>query len=144
MHFEQTIDIDARPEDVWAVLSDVKRWGEWTPTVKSFEWVEGDILAEGAKARLELEGAPRAVWTVREVDEGQSFSWESNVRGVRTVGGHVIEPREAGSHVVLSLDYSGFMATLFRPMIARVSRRNMAMEADGLKRASEARSATVV
>jgi carbon monoxide dehydrogenase subunit G len=137
VRFEHTIDIDASPAQVWSILSDLPRWPAWTPTVKSFEWVEGDRLALGAKVRLELDGAPKAVWTVTELDEGRSFSWSADTRGVHTVGGHVIEDREGGSRVTLSLNQSGFMATLLKPVIARVARRNLPREAEGLKRASE-------
>ena len=141
VRFEHAIDIDAPPDRVWAVLSDLPRWGQWTSTVKSFEWVENDLLAEGAKARVELEGSPKAVWIVTSVDEGRSFVWEANIRGVHTSGGHHVEAREGGSRVTLTLDYRGFMSTLFKPMVSKVSRRNMTIEAEGLKRASEAAAA---
>lgn len=141
MRFEHTIDINASSAEAWAILADLQRWPEWTPTVKSFEWVEGDMLALGALARLGLDGAPKATWTVTNVDEGRSFTWEADTRGVHTVASHYIEPRDGGSRVTLTLDQTGFMATLFRPMISRVSRRNLQREAQGLKRASEAAAA---
>lgn len=141
MRFEHTIDINASPAQVWTILADVAHWKDWTPTVKSFEWVEGDTLAVGAKARLDLEGAGKGIWTVTNIDEGRSFSWENHTKGVRTVGGHVVDARDGGSRVTLILEQSGFMATLLKPMIARVSNRNLPIEAAGLKRASEAKVA---
>ena len=139
MRFEHTIDINASSAQVWNILADVARWTDWTPTVKYFEWVEGDRLAVGAKARLNLDGAGKGIWTVTSVDEGRSFYWANDTRGVHTIGGHVVDPREDGSRVTLSLEQSGFMATIFKPMIARVSNRNLPIEAAGLKRASESR-----
>jgi uncharacterized protein YndB with AHSA1/START domain len=35
MNFTITVDIDAPPDRVWAVMSDIERWPEWTPTVTS-------------------------------------------------------------------------------------------------------------
>lgn len=137
MRFEQTVDINASPDQVWNILADVQHWPDWTPTVKSFEWAEGDSLAVGARARLDLDGAGMGTWTVSEVDQGRSFSWTNNTRGVHTVGGHIVEPREGGSRVTLILEQSGLMATLLKPLIARVSKRNLPIEAAGLKRASE-------
>ena len=32
-HFSVTVDIPAPPDRVWAVIADVERWPEWTPTV---------------------------------------------------------------------------------------------------------------
>jgi hypothetical protein len=141
VRFEHTIDINASPAQVWNILADVQRWPDWTPTVKSFEWVEGDGLALGVRARLDVDGAGKGIWTVTSLDEGRSFSWANVTRGVHTVGGHVVDSREGGSRVTLTLEQSGMMATLLRPLIARVSNRNLPIEAVGLKRASESRPA---
>ena len=57
------------------------------------------------------------------------------MKGVAT---HVIEPDGNGSKVTLTVDLSGIVATLFGPMIAGQSRKNVEMEAEGLKRWCEA------
>ncbi|MSU59740.1 MAG: hypothetical protein EXS35_16495 [Pedosphaera sp.] len=31
--FSITVDISAQPQIVWAVMADVERWPEWTPSV---------------------------------------------------------------------------------------------------------------
>jgi hypothetical protein len=49
----------------------------------------------------------------------------------------VIEPDGNGSKVTLTVDLSGIVATLFGPMIAGQSRKNVEMEAEGLKTRSE-------
>ena len=143
MRFEETIDIAASPGIVWAVMSDLPKWPEWTETVKSLAWVSGNALAVGATARVALEGAPTDVWTVTEVQDGRSFTWELRSRGVHTVAGHEIEPRNGGSHVTLWIEQTGFVATLLRLYIARVSKRNLPIESAGLKRAAEAREASL-
>jgi hypothetical protein len=53
------------------------------------------------------------------------------------VAGHVIEPEASGSKVTLSITTRGLLAALFAPLIVRTSRRNMQIEAEGLKRRSE-------
>jgi hypothetical protein len=69
---------------------------------------------------------------VSEFVEGRSFTWGTD-SGVRVVAGHVIEPEASGSKVTLSITTRG----LFAPLIVRTSRRNMQIEAEGLKRRSE-------
>lgn len=141
MRFEQVVDISAPPEMVWSVMADLPRWQEWSGTVQSFAWVEGDSLRQGATARLRLRGAPGAtVWTVTQVEEGRSFAWESRIRGVESVATHLIEPVAGGSRVTLAVEQIGLMATLFRPMLSRVSKQNLVLESEGLKRASEVRA----
>ncbi|MBI5949675.1 MAG: SRPBCC family protein [Chloroflexi bacterium] len=137
MRYERSIEIAAPPAVVWSILQDVSRWPEWTDSVRTVELIGDGPFGPGKRARLDVLGAPPAVWTVTAIDEGRSFTWESRARGVHTIAGHVIEPSGAGSRVTLTVEMSGLMASIFRPMIARVSRRNLAMEAEGLKRRSE-------
>lgn len=137
MHLEKEVQIEAQPGDVWSVLRDIRNWGDWTATVQSIETLDDGPLRPGLRARLDLSGAPRGVWTVNQVDEGHSFTWSSNLRGVKTVAGHVIEPSGTGTRVRLTLDMSGFAAVLFRPMIKKNSVRNLEIESAGLKRQSE-------
>lgn len=138
MRFEREIEIQASPETIHAILVDIQRWPEWTPTAKSAKRLDQGPLREGSSARLAIEGAPEAVWTVTEVRDGRGFTWEASTLGVKTVAGHEIEPLAGGSQVRLTLDQTGLMATLFRPMIARVSKGNLAREAEGLKARAEA------
>ena len=135
MHFEYTVDISAPPDRVWQIMSDIESWPEWTGTTKSAT-LHGP-LERGAKATLEVDGTPKSSFVVTAIEPGRSFVWETTARGVRAAAGHYIEERPHGSHVRLTLDFSGIASVLFRPMITRVTRRNIAKEAEGLKRAAE-------
>ena len=139
MHVERTIEIAAPPAAVWAVMSDIESWPRWTGTTKSA--VLHAPFAQSATATMDINGTPKSVFTVTEVTPGRSFTWETTTRGVKAVAGHRIEPAGEGSRVQLTLDFSGFAAVLFRPMISRVARRNIDLEAEGLKRAAEAQVA---
>ena len=143
IHIERTININAPPERVWAVMMDVERWPEWTETMKSVERLDGGEFGVGSKARLKIRRSPNAnVWTVTELTPNHSFTWETNSGGVKGVATHVIEPDANASKVRLTVDLSGIVATLFGPMIAGPSRQNVEMEAEGLKRRSEEGAAT--
>lgn len=37
MQFTRTTEVDAPPEVVFAVMREVERWPEWTPTVTAIE-----------------------------------------------------------------------------------------------------------
>src|SRR6266516_666434 len=104
MHIERSVDINAPPERVWAVMADVERWPEWTESMKSVERLDSGEFGVGSKAKLHIRRSP-----------------DGNV-----------------SKVTLTVDLSGIVATLFGPMIAGQSRKNVEMEAEGLKRWCEA------
>jgi carbon monoxide dehydrogenase subunit G len=138
IHIERTVSINAPPERVWAVMMDIKRWPEWTESMKSVERLDGGEFGVGSKAKLNIRRSPNAnVWTVTELTPNRSFTWETNSGGVRGIATHVIEPDGGGTKVTLIVQLSGIVATLFGWMIGPESKKNVEMEAEGLKRRSE-------
>jgi carbon monoxide dehydrogenase subunit G len=141
IHVERTIEINAPPERVWAVMKDVEHWPEWTESIKSVERLDPGDFSIGSKAKLKIRRSPNAnVWTVTELTPNRSFSWETNSGGVEGIATHTIEPAGNGSKVTLTVDLSGIVATLFGWMIGPESQKNVDMEAEGLKRRAEADS----
>jgi len=136
--WERTIEIKASPARVWAVLEDIARWPEWTPSVVSVE-TGGQPLAIGATAHVQPRGTPKSTWTITEWKPGQRFAWATRVRGANTVADHIIEPAGNGqSQVRLVVEVGGPVAALLKPIIGRSVIRNLADEAAGLKLRSEA------
>ncbi len=153
MDISRTIEIDAPPEIVWEVWSDVERWPEWTAGVTQVEVlpdgdsvdeasVDGESLAVGRRVRIRQPKFPTAVWSVTSVEPGRLFEWVSSSPGARVTGRHKVEPRaDGGSTATMSLKFEGLIAKL----VARVSRsltnHYIELEAAGLKKVSEARAA---
>ncbi|GGF37566.1 polyketide cyclase [Marmoricola endophyticus] len=83
---QDSIHIAADPGDVYDVVSDVTRTGEWSPVCKECWWVDGDGPARGARfgGRQEV---PGRTWetesVVTEADPGNVFAWQ--------VGGRYVE-----------------------------------------------------
>lgn len=132
-----SVQIDAPPGQVWAVMSDVERWHEWTPTITSVRRTNAGPFRIGARARVHQPRLPPADWVVTSVEEGRAFDWESRAPGVRVVGRHRVDPAPSGSRVTLSIQYNGVIGDLLGRMIGGISRRYIALEADGLKRRVE-------
>ncbi len=137
VHVERTVRINAPPDAIWAVMMDVERWPEWTESIRSVQQLDSGPFALRSEARLRVRGGPASVWRVTELTEGQSFTWESDVGGVHSRASHVIDPEDDGSRVTLTVTISGLPATLLAPFLAWAGRRNLRMEAEGLKRRCE-------
>ncbi len=136
--WERTIDINATPEAVWAVMAEIERWPEWTPSILSVKPVGDSQLVPGAQARVHAKGTPESTYTVTEVSPNRSFTWTTSVRGAKTVAGHVISPAGNGSRVTLSVEVGGLAGTIFKPLISKTITTNLDHEAEGLKRRAEA------
>jgi carbon monoxide dehydrogenase subunit G len=137
--FSITIDIQAPPDRVWAILSDVERWHEWTPSVTSVQLLDPAPLAMGSRARIVQPKLRPAVWQVTEIDPAaRTFAWITRAPGVQVVGRHGVVPEGAGRKGSLTLHFSGFLAPLIARLYRGLNERYLAMEANGLKQRSEA------
>ncbi|MEV7331582.1 SRPBCC family protein [Micromonospora sp. NPDC093244] len=138
MRFEAGTEIDATPEQVWAVLTDVRRWPEWTASVSRAERGEPGPLTVGATARLTQPRLRPAVWRVTELTEGRAFTWVSATSGVLTRGEHRLLPLPDGrTRVELAIDQSGPLAGPVGWLYGGLLRRYVRTEADGLRRRCE-------
>jgi uncharacterized protein YndB with AHSA1/START domain len=135
-HFTISLDIAAPPERVWAVVADVERWPEWTPTVSQVTRLESGPLAPGSRARIRQPRLPPAVWRVSELVPGRSFTWVNRSPGVRVIARHSVEPAGQGARITLSLDFAGILGPLVARWTRGLNQRYLALEAEGLSRRS--------
>jgi uncharacterized membrane protein len=137
MRFEASIRIEATPQWVWEVYSDVERWPDWTRSVTSVERLDTGPFAVGSKARIRQPRLPTTVWTVTELIEGSHFLWEAKAPGVTTVGGHFVAADGDGTRAMARLDQHGPGGAVIGLLTARLTRRYLDIEVAGLKSRSE-------
>ncbi|MQA01062.1 MAG: polyketide cyclase [Dehalococcoidia bacterium] len=141
MQLEQSVDIEAAPDSVWAIIKDVERWHEWTESIKSVELLDGAPLAPDSRARVRQPKLPPAVWKVTDLQDGREFSWQARGIGFTSTGVHRVEPRpEGGSRATLGIHMDGPLAGVFGLFMKGITKRYVAMEAAGLKQRTEAGS----
>lgn len=134
---QHTRALTAAPEAAWAVLSDVRRWPEWLPTVDTLEPIDPATPDRvGAAYRISQPRLRPAVWTLtswRAEGPRREFTWESKQPGVTTVGTHVVSATpEGGSEVTLGIEMSGPLAPVVRALYGRLTERYLATEAAAL------------
>jgi uncharacterized membrane protein len=135
--FQHTVTVEAPPERVWAVLTDVERWPERIPTVSVVERLDAGPLVVGSRTRLEQPRLPAAVWTVTELAEGSSYTWVSRSPGATITAAHVVEPHPDGSRLTLAVTLSGPMAAVGWLMTRSLTRRYVETEAASIRRVAE-------
>ena len=150
MEWTHSETIDAPPDVVWQLTTDVEAWPTFMPTVTTVERLDDGPLRAGASARIKQPGQRAATWTVTELTPGSTFSWRSQRRGMAMVGGHRVVPEGAGSRSHLTLTMTGpltpVLGRLLGPLMRRVLRtenacfkaRAEALARDGATSAPEA------
>ncbi len=136
-----TVAVDAPPERVWALISDVRHWPDLLPTtVRSVTPVDDARPDEpGARYVMEQPRIPRATWEILEWAPPGRFTWQSRSPGVRTTGTHIVEPAPSGgTRVSLAITWSGPLAPVVRLAYGRLTQRYVDTEAGQLKARAEA------
>ncbi len=82
---EQSIDVDAPPEVVWAILADVTRTPEWSPVCHRCEWIDGHrepVVGARFRGHNRLNGAR---WSrecvVTAAEPGRLFAFSALFKG---------------------------------------------------------------
>jgi len=102
---EVTVHIAAEPEDVYALVADVTRMGEWSPETVSAEWLDGATEAVGG-ARFKAKNKRKLSWsttcTVTAADPGRELAFA--VGKGETTWRYRFEPSDGGTDVTESFD----------------------------------------
>ncbi len=135
--FSIEVEIQASPQKVWTVMSDIEHWHEWTASITSIERLDQGPLGVGCRARGRQPKLPPAKWQVTDWKEGKGFEWVSRGPGLLVTGRHWIEPAAGGCKAQLSIDYTGLLGPLLAWLTGDINNRYLKLEANGLKKRSE-------
>jgi len=138
MRFEKTIEIDAPPQRVWDVLSDLEAWPRRIETVDEVELLTPAPITAGSRVRLKQPKLPEGTWDVTIWDAPSYFEWTQRTGGITSVAGHRVEAvGEGRARLTLTLDMRGFLIPVMLLFYRGLTNRYMNLEAEGMKRAAE-------
>ena len=136
------IHIQAPVERVWGVLTDVERYPEWNPFIKS---LEGN-LAEGEIIQAEIQPADKNPMTIRpqiiSVQKHKELRWKGRVLlpGIFDAE-HIFELtglEDQTTRFVQRENFSGIMVPFMKKMLDDNTRRGFEMMNQRLKERCEA------
>jgi uncharacterized protein YndB with AHSA1/START domain len=114
-----TREIAAPPDEVWALVSDLPRMGEWSPENEGGEWVGG---ATGPTAGAKFRGSNRhgskrwkTMATIVDADPGRRLSFRVTAFGLKVADwAYDIEPTATGCLVTES--WTDLRPGFFKPI----------------------------
>jgi uncharacterized protein YndB with AHSA1/START domain len=143
---QATVHVDAPPEQVYAMISDVTRMGEWSPETYRCEWVDG---ATGPAAGARFKGSnKRGIlrWstkpTVKVADPGKEFTFETGRAGKEdTRWSYRLAPKDGGTELTESFEalrYIFFFKIVSPPKTRkRQLQKNVEQTVQRIKQAAE-------
>jgi hypothetical protein len=95
-----SIVIERAPEEVYDMVADITRMGEWSPVCKACWWEEGEGPSVGAIFAGRNE-TPERTWEMKNrvvaADRGKEFAWE--VQGTHARWGYTFAAVDGGTEV---------------------------------------------
>ena len=138
MFNEDSVEIDALPQLVWDVFSDVERWPEWTASVTSLVGLDGPVLAVGKRFAIKQPRMSKLIWKVTEIAPGSSWTWVQRSPCVLVSARHDVIAQPGGRTLVRQqLDQRGVIGALVGRLMVKKTRRFLELEAQGLKARAE-------
>jgi uncharacterized protein YndB with AHSA1/START domain len=128
---QATIHIDASPENVYAMISDVTRMGEWSPETDRCEWLDG---ATGPAVGARFKGSNKrgiVRWstkpTVKVADPGKEFTFEVGSPGKEdTRWSYKMTSRGGGTELTESFESLRYV--LFFKIVSPPKRRKVHLQ----------------
>ena len=137
MRHEVSIRVDATPERAWAVMKDVERWPEWTPSMSKVELQQPGEVQVGSRVKITQPKFPSAVWTVTAVEPNRYLEWRSKAPVLDSVGEHRIEPEGDGCRLSLAIKQSGLLVLVLKLFYVKTIVQYLEMESKGFKARAE-------
>ena len=116
MKFSSSVEINAHPEKVWALVNEFEEWPQWIPSIKKIEKLSEGALGEGSKIRVIAKSTitVKLLMTIIEFVPGRHAVMQGKVLGTEMTRYYTIEPLNGGTMLTAGGEVSGLLAYLVR------------------------------
>jgi uncharacterized membrane protein len=142
-----SIDINRRPEDVFAYIDDLSRHGEWQGQIESVTVLTEGPTRVGTQAREVRRFGGRSQTQTYEITQHEpptAFGFKGLDGSIRVVGHGAVEGLDDGSRsrVTINLEFEGHgMGKLMLPMVRGQARKQVPVDQQRLKERLESQPA---
>jgi hypothetical protein len=141
MHIEENIHIAVPPTVIDQIWSEVDRWHLWDPDTKQAR-LNGPFAA-GTQGRIVPNKGMGIPMVLTERTAGRSFTVEGYIPLFRIHFEHTVAAVDGGSEVVHRVWFTGALAFLFGPGVAKQVRQGLPGTMRSLKAYAEKRKETL-
>ena len=145
---QESTHVEAPPEAVWALVTDLTRTGEWSPVCTACVWDDPEAVAEGPVVGAGFTGHNTSggrSWetrcTVVAVDPPREFRWEVNGDLVRW--GYLLAPADGGTELTETWEFTPRGQAYFRERFGEHGDRMIAVRTEEARAGIPATLATL-
>lgn len=136
------IDIEAPPEKVWGIITDIGKWQEWSPTINGSEGeaAVGTTLTITMMGKESDKDGPKYNPKIIRMDKPTYFHWQAHMMaGFIFTNDKIIELEATliGTKVTHTETFKGLMAALMRGQIDKGVPPMLNMMNEALKNTAE-------
>lgn len=136
--YRTSVLIDASPQVVWQLLSNVVAWPRWLPTVTSVEALDGPELLPQRRFRVVQPGLRPTTWSVSQLEANRRFEWRTASFGMSMRADHTVDRiTPTRTSVLLRFEFRGVAGRVLGLLFGFTTRRYIEREAAALKSAAE-------
>jgi len=128
--------IQAPPEKVWRILSELEKWPSWNKSVSMIR-VNGPL--ETGTSFEWTTGGSRIISRLKEVDPPRKIAWSGRMLGIRAIHVWELKAEGEGTRVRTEESFDGIVATLLRGLMKKTLAKALAQGTASLKAAAESR-----
>jgi len=126
----KTIIINARPEKVWAVLTNINGWSGWLNGITESK-LNGDL-----KPNTTFDwktGSTKIHSTLHTVEPYTEFGWTGKVYGIFAIHNWTFREMGDKTEVIVSESMEGFLTKFFKKSLNKTLERDMIKSLESLK-----------
>jgi hypothetical protein len=136
MNFQHSLNIAAKPKDIFKLYANVSDWPSWDPEV--IESSLSGSFTTGAIGSIKPKGGPKSKIELIEVKPDVGFTVRCKLPLCVMTFGHELMAKGASTTAIHSVTFTGFLAPLFGRLIGNGIKKTLPATMEGLKRAAEA------
>lgn len=136
MNFQDSVNIAAKPADIFSLYANVDGWPNWDPEV-----IESSIngaFASGTIGMIKPKGGPKSKIELLDVKPNVSFTVRCKLPLCVMTFGHELVPEGSTTTATHRVTFTGLLAPLFGRLIGTGIQRTLPATLAGLKLAAEA------
>jgi len=123
--YDETIDIDADADSVWAIWSNPAQWPSWDAEIKSAT-LDGDFI-QGSLGKMKPASGPEIKFEITDAQPGKQFTNRAKLPLTTLDFSHVYLPAsdQTPAKITHGVEFRGIMAPLFGALIGRNIKKHL-------------------